>query len=57
MNYKNILKTVPIIQSAALASENAKLLSKKKVKSKDLVKSGVKNIVGIELIKLEAGLI
>jgi len=35
----------------------AKVAKKKKVDSKDFIGLGVKNIVGIEVIKLESGLI
>lgn len=37
-------------QALALAGENLKLVKKKKKKAKDLLKTGVKNIVGIKLI-------
>jgi hypothetical protein len=54
---KEILKIVPTIQSTALVGENVKLLKKKKKKSKDFVKIGVKNIIGTEFIKAESDLI
>ena len=57
MNIKNILNIIPTVQSAQLAGENLKVLDKKKTKTKDMLNLGVKNVVGIELIKAESGLI
>ena len=57
MDTKQILKIVPIIQSASLLNENVKVLNKKKVKTKDIVKLGVTNIVGASLIKVESDFI
>jgi len=51
------MSLIPTIQAAALASENVKVVKKKKVGTGDLIGLGAKNIVGIELIKLESGLI
>lgn len=50
MTYKELLKIVPTLQSASLLKENTK-------KKPKLVKQGIKNIFGIELIKLESNLI
>ena len=57
MTTKQIMSLIPTIQAAALASENVKVAKKKEVKSKDLIGLGVKNVVGIEFIKLESSLI
>jgi len=57
MTTKQIMSLIPTIQAAALASENVKVAKKKKVKTGDLIGLGAKNIVGIEFIKLESGLI
>ncbi len=56
MTVKSIMSLIPTIQAAALVGENVRV-AKKKVGSKDLIGLGVKNIVGIEVIKLESGLI
>ena len=57
MNYKKILETIPSIKAASLAGSNIKDLEAKPKKKPKLVKSAVKNIVGISLIKTEADLI
>lgn len=54
---KQIMNLIPTIQATALLGENVKAVKKKKVKTKEIVGLGLKNIVGIELIKLESGLI
>lgn len=54
---KDIINLVPIVQSASLLNENTKILNKKKVNSKDMLKLGVTNIVGVGLIKVESDLI
>jgi len=54
MAYKTIIGIVPTIQAAALAQDNAKMLKKKK---KNLMKQGVKNIVGVNLIKIQSDMI
>ena len=57
---KSLAKLAQTGQALALAGENLKLVKKKKKKSKDFLKTGVKNIVGIKLIsetgKLISGL-
>lgn len=57
MAYKAIMGLVPTLHATSLVGENLKVVKKKKVETGDLMKLGVKNIVGIELIKLESGLI
>jgi len=49
-----ILNLIPTMQSLALASDNYNFVKKKK---KSFVKQGVKNIVGIEIMKETANLI
>lgn len=44
-------------QSAALAVDNLGLIKKKKISSKDFLKQGVKNIVGISLIRSQGNII
>ena len=57
MMIQNIMNLIPTMQSVALLSENVRVAKKKKVSTKDLVGLGATNIVGIEFIKLESGLI
>jgi hypothetical protein len=54
---KEILRLIPTIQSAQLAGENMKMMKKKKKKSGDFVGMGIKNIVGVSLIKEQANII
>ena len=51
MTTTSLLKLAQTGQTLALTGYNLKTVKKKKVKAKDLVKLGVTNIVGIELIK------
>jgi len=46
-----------MIQASSLALENVKLAKKKKMDVNDIVGGGIKNIVGITLIKEQANLI
>lgn len=57
MTYKNIANLIPTMQSIALVSENIKETKKKKIDVKDITKLGVKNIVGLSLIKETASII
>ena len=54
---KIILGLAPTMQSIALAGENVKFVNKKKKKMGDFVGLGVKNIVGVEMIKAQADII
>ncbi|MCD6300573.1 MAG: hypothetical protein J7L82_00700 [Staphylothermus sp.] len=56
MSYKAIMNIVPVVQSASLLGENIKA-SKKKKEAGDMMKMGTKNIVGVNLIKINADLI
>jgi len=57
MSYKTIAGLIPTMQSVALVSHNLKVVKKKKKSTEDMVELGVGNIVGMEMIKLNAGLI
>ena len=57
MTYKNIARLIPTVQSLALIEENIKTVKQKKVKTKDIVKLGMHNIVGTSLIKINADMI
>jgi len=56
MSYKSLLQIVPTIHAASLVEENLKV-AKKKPKTKDMIDLGLKNIVGVNLIKIESDLI
>ena len=47
------MRVVPLIQTASLLNENVKILKKKKVNTKDIVKLGMTNVIGLSLIKAE----
>jgi hypothetical protein len=51
---KDILKIIPTIQASQILNENIKESKKKKPK---LLKTGVKNIIGIEMVKMNADFI
>jgi len=56
--YRDILRVVPTLQSAALASDSyAFLKSKKKKKASSFLRQGTKTIVGSALIKETASVI
>lgn len=57
MSYKEIAKIIPTIQAAHLVKENVKVLKKKKNKPEDMIKMGAGNIVGTNLIKINADVI
>ena len=56
MTIQDIARLIPTIQAAHLVGANADVL-KKKTGTKDILDLGVKNIVGIEVIRIESGLI
>lgn len=56
MTTKTLLQVARDIQAVALLKENIKLAEKKKKKTKDFVKMGATNIIGIELLKAQAKL-
>ena len=54
---KTIAGLIPTMMSVGLVSENLKAVnSKKQLKTDDMVKLGVKNIVGVSLIGTTAAL-
>lgn len=53
MDTKQILRIVPMIQTASLLNENVKVISKKKINTKDIVKLGMTNVIGLSLISAE----
>ena len=57
MSYKNIMKIIPSLQAVALAKENIRTVKKKKIKTEDMIDMGAKNIIGTNLIKINADLI
>jgi len=57
MSYKVIAGMIPTMQSLALVSHNLKVVKKKKKSTEDMIELGVGNIVGMEMIKINAGLI
>jgi len=54
---QNILRVGVIAQAGALAKSNLNALNKKKVKTKDILDTGIKNIVGINLLKVQSDII
>ncbi len=52
-----IVNLIPTAQALALLSENVRVVKKKKKDVKDFAKLGVTNILGLEFIRLESGLI
>jgi hypothetical protein len=57
MEYKNIMRLIPTIQATHLAGQNLKAMKNKPMKTKEMMRLGVKNIVGTTLIKTESDLI
>lgn len=53
----NILKAGMTAQASALAMENVKALKKGKVRVKDITRAGIKNLVGIPLLRAQGSLI
>jgi len=51
-----VTKLIPTLQATALASHNIGVIKKKKLSSEDILKLGVTNIVGTELIKTTANI-
>jgi len=56
MGVKEIAKLIPVMQSLSLVNENVKQSTKKQT-TKDMLKLGTKNLVGVSLIKINADLI
>ena len=56
MTTKQIARLIPTMSALALAGENIKLAKKKKT-TKDILETGMKNIVGVNMLKIQAGFI
>ena len=56
MTTKQIISLAQAMQATALLKKNVSLAKKKKASTKDFVKMGAGNIVGIELLKAQANL-
>ena len=54
---KTVIGLAPLAMSASLLNENLKEVKKKKHTTKGIVGLGMKNIIGVSLIKAEADLI
>lgn len=46
----NLINLIPTVMSASLLEDNIEFTEKKNKKSKDFVKQGVKNILGVSLV-------
>jgi len=57
MTTKDILRLGVDIQALALTGENLKIVKKKQIKVEDIVSTGIKNIVGINLLKTQSDII
>jgi len=57
IDVKPILNVGVAAQSAALLGENVRLAKKKKVTTKDMVSTGMKNIVGVPLLQAQSKII
>jgi len=57
MNAKAILNLVPLAHSTAILADNVKFAKKKDKKATDFMKTGVKNVIGAEFVKLESNII
>ena len=56
MTYQSIMAIIPTIHAAQLAKMNVDAM-KKTSSTKDLIGLGAKNIIGVNLIKIESDLI
>jgi len=57
MPHRAIMRLIPPVQAASLAAHNIEFVKKKDKDVGDFVKLGTTNIVGTELIRVEANLI
>ncbi|HEX9740624.1 MAG TPA: hypothetical protein VGA29_07600 [Ignavibacteriaceae bacterium] len=53
----DILRAGVAVQSTALLGKNVKLAMKKKIRTKDMLKTGMTNIIGIPLLQTQSQLI
>ena len=47
---KDILKLIPVMQSVAVLEDNIEFTEKPNKKTKDFLKQGMKNVIGVSLI-------
>ena len=57
VDVKGIMNAGVALQSTALLGENLRLAKKKKIKTGDIVSTGMKNIVGVSLIQSQSKII
>ncbi len=57
MTAKEILRIAPALSSLALVNKSLRLARKKKIRTKDIVDTGVTNIVGTALIHEQSKLV
>lgn len=57
MTVKDIINLSQSMNALAIASSNIKLANKKKISTKDLIKTGTSNFVGTSLLKANASFI
>ena len=54
MDYKNIMRIIPLVHTVKLVEDNVSFSKKKK---KNYTKQAVKNVVGLSLIGIESSMI
>jgi len=54
---QDILNVGVTAQAGALAGSNVKMLKKSKITTKDMVKTSIRNIVGINLLRAQGNVI
>jgi len=57
IDVKPLLRVAPALQAAVITNRNAKLVTKKKVNSKDLIHTATDTVLGATFIKIESDLI
>jgi len=54
MSVQTIANMIPMMTGVALLSENVRVANKKKVSSKDIVKLGFTNMIGVGMISAQS---
>ena len=54
MSVQTIANMIPMMTGVALLSENVRVVNKKKVSSKDIVKLGFTNMIGVGMISAQS---
>jgi hypothetical protein len=54
---KDILKLIPIVQSVAVLKDNIEFTDKPSRNTKDFLRQGIKNVIGVSLIKTTSNFI